>query len=92
MRDLKPLIALALRTVMDPELMMDVVSLGLVYGIEVSEQAIRIQMTLTTPGCPLGESIQTMAQEAVAGIAGGRQTLIETVWNPPWDPRMIARP
>jgi len=89
MDNLKPLILLALRSVVDPELMIDIVTLGLIYGIEVTDQEIRLQLTLTTRGCPLGASIQAMAQEALAGVAAGRQVVVEVVWNPPWNPMMI---
>ena len=89
MDNLKPLILFALRSVIDPELMMDIVTLGLVYGIEITDQQIRLQLTLTTQGCPLGESIQAMTQQALSGIAAGREVLVETVWIPPWNPMMI---
>jgi metal-sulfur cluster biosynthetic enzyme len=89
MDNLKPLILLALRSVIDPELMMDIVSLGLIYRIDVTDEQIRLELTLTTRGCPLGESIRAMAEEALAGIAAGRRVDVETVWNPPWNPAMI---
>lgn len=89
MGNLKPLILLALRSVMDPELMLDIVTLGLIYDIAVTDQAIHLRLTLTTRGCPLGASIQSMAHEALAGVAAGREVIVETVWTPPWNPMMI---
>lgn len=90
MDNLKPLILLALRSVVDPELMMDIVTLGLIYGIDLTDDKIHLRLTLTTRGCPLGESIQAMAEEALAGIAGSRRVTVETVWDPPWNSLMVA--
>jgi metal-sulfur cluster biosynthetic enzyme len=74
---------------MDPELMMDVVTLGLVYGVHVTEEAIQVRLTLTTRGCPLGDTIRSMAEQALSGISGNRRVEIEIVWDPAWDPMMI---
>ena len=75
-----------LGTVMDPELDIDIVSLGLIYDVEVSGEEIRIIMTLTTPGCPLAPVIDRMIKEAVSAIEGVEtsQVVTELVWDPPW--------
>src|SRR5574340_900669 len=81
----------ALRGVTDPEIGINIVDLGLVYGIEVRAEAVRIQLTMTTQACPLHEYIaeqaRTAVQEAVPEVS-----LIEVdmVWEPPWTPAMMS--
>lgn len=81
---------LALRTVIDPELGLDIVTLGLVYSVEVAGEAIRVRMTLTSRGCPLGDSLVALAQEALNGVAGSRRVDLRLVWEPPWSPEKIT--
>jgi len=83
---MKEMIMKQLSTVMDPELQIDIVSLGLVYRIELDESRVKIIMTLTTPGCPLAPVIDRMVKEAVAEVKGIKKMQIETelVWDPPW--------
>jgi metal-sulfur cluster biosynthetic enzyme len=79
----------ALRQVEDPEAGMNVVDLGLVYGIDVDADAsaIRIAMTMTTAACPLGDLITGQARDAVAAIApAGTVVRVDLVWDPPWTP------
>lgn len=80
-----------LRSVYDPELGINVVDLGLVYGIDVdAEHFVRITMTLTTPGCPMHDAIGEGVATALAsldGISGGEVNL---VWEPRWDPTMMT--
>ena len=80
----------ALRTVYDPELYIDIVSLGLVYDVRAEDGVVVVEMTLTTPGCPASESLPEMARAAIAeslGAASGPE--INVVWDPPWNPEMI---
>lgn len=74
-----------LATVMDPELHIDIVSLGLIYEVRVG-QHVNIKMTLTTPGCPLAPVIDTMVKDAIAKLPGlSRQDIaVELVWEPAW--------
>ena len=81
----------ALSTVMDPELPFSVVDLGLVYGVHVSgEGAVRVQLTLTTRGCPLVQRISQDVSEAVRRHAGAGDVAVEVVWDPPWNPGMAS--
>ncbi|MBI4348658.1 MAG: metal-sulfur cluster assembly factor [Elusimicrobia bacterium] len=80
----------ALRAVVDPEVGLDVVSMGLVYGVEVTETALVVRMTLTSAHCPLGEVLASMAREALAGVAGERRVTLELVFDPPWTPARIS--
>lgn len=71
-----------LTTVMDPELHIDIVSLGLIYGVQESRTRVKVEMTLTTPGCPLAPVIDRMIKEALLPL--GKQVELELVWDPPW--------
>ena len=81
----------ALRTVRDPEIPVDVWSLGLVYGVDVSpDGAVHVRMTLTAPGCPVAGSLPSEVQERVAAVAGVTSVRVELVWEPPWTPERMS--
>lgn len=80
----------ALRGVVDPELGVNVVDLGLVYGVEINEGAVRVEMTLTSPGCPLAGLIDQMVRSAVGKLEGVEEVELELVWDPPWIPAMMS--
>jgi len=81
----------ALRTVMDPEIPFSVVDLGLVYGVEVRpDDRVRVQLTLTTRGCPLVHRITEDAKAAIQRLAGPCDVTVEIVWDPPWNPGMAS--
>ncbi len=80
----------ALSGVFDPELCLDVVSLGLVYGVTDVEGTLVVEMTLTTPGCPAAESLPELARAAVADAVGSTVPVdVRIVWEPPWSPAMM---
>lgn len=79
----------AMRDVVDPELGINVVDLGLVYGITVDQDNIAvIDMTLTSPACPLTDVIEGQAEQVLEGIVSGLR--INWVWMPPWGPDKIT--
>lgn len=82
----------ALRTVYDPELGLDVVSMGLVYGIHQDDGLVIVDMTMTTPGCPVSEVLPAQAAEAVAQALGplGKRSEVRVVWDPPWTPERLS--
>lgn len=88
---LTPQIYEALHNVYDPELGVNIVDLGLVYGVDINADGfVTLTMTLTTPGCPMHESIGEgvgAALSTVEGITGGQ---IKIVWEPRWDPSMMT--
>ena len=77
-----------LRQVYDPELGIDVVALGLVYDIRVEGEKVVVEMTLTTPGCPVAESLPEEAVQVLESVLGpeGYATDLRIVWDPPWTP------
>ena len=81
----------ALCTVLDPEVGVNVVDLGLVYGIEVADQNIRICLTMTSPACPLGSYMQESAERAIRKQIPETKTVeVALVWQPVWDPAMMS--
>ena len=85
------LIRAALSEVYDPEIGIDIVSLGLIYGTNIDDEGLlTIDMTLTTPYCPLGPVIETQAHAVCAPLPGVRDVKVNLVWSPPWDPRTMA--
>ncbi len=80
-----------LRNVYDPELGVNVVDLGLVYGVETSEDGtVRLEMTLTSPGCPLGATIEQEVRDTFRLLPGVRDLDLRLVWDPPWSPERIT--
>lgn len=82
----------ALHEVYDPEIGLDIMTMGLVYRIEAGLEKVVIDMTLTTPGCPVSDSLPEEARQAAARALdpGGDQRVdLEVVWDPPWTPEMI---
>ncbi|MDP6508761.1 MAG: iron-sulfur cluster assembly protein [Chloroflexota bacterium] len=80
----------ALETVVDPELNLDIWNLGLIYNVEVDESTVNIDLTLTTPMCPVGPMIVSNTKEAVEKVDGVELANIEMVWDPPWDMEMMS--
>ena len=80
----------ALRGVYDPELYLDVVTLGLVYEVRAESDTLVVEMTMTTPGCPASEVLPEMARAAIDdALSGAVPVDVRVVWDPPWSPAMI---
>ncbi len=81
----------ALREVIDPEVGMNVVDLGLIYGIEVTENHARVTMTMTTPACPMGSYLTDRVREvAQQALPEAGDVEVDLVWDPPWSPHMMS--
>ena len=80
-----------LKTVFDPEIGINVVDLGLIYGIDApSEHSVKVQFTLTSPACPVGPMLMAQIEQAASTVDGVDEVETELVFNPPWDPREMA--
>lgn len=79
-----------LREVYDPELGVNIVDLGLVYEIRNDDGDVYVRMTLTTPGCPLHDTIVSAAEQLLEGQPGVRSVKVDIVWDPPWSPDMMS--
>lgn len=79
-----------LREVIDPELGVDIVSLGLVYGIEVNGRAAAVLATTTTPACPLGDYISAEIERVLLGSGAVDRVSVEITHRPPWTPQLMA--
>jgi probable FeS assembly SUF system protein SufT len=93
--DLESMVWDQLKTCYDPEIPVNIVELGLVYGLEVSPQddgthKVDVKMTLTAQGCGMGTTIALDAKQKLMTIAGISEANVDIVWDPPWNPQMIS--
>lgn len=79
-----------LKTVVDPEIGINIVDLGLVYGVEIDGEKVLVKMTLTSPACPLGGMIQAQVHQALTKLPWVKEAKVQLVWSPRWDPRQMA--
>ena len=83
----------ALKEVKDPEILMGILDLGLVYGIDIEgpeNDQVVVTMTLTSPMCPVGPMFKQNVQTAVEGVEGVKSARVDITFSPPWDPREMA--
>jgi metal-sulfur cluster biosynthetic enzyme len=86
----EPLVLEILRQVVDPEIDCNIVDLGLIYGIRIDGRKVTVQMTLTTPGCPMHESIGWGVKNALLNLECIEEAEVQIVWDPPWNPAMMT--
>lgn len=87
----RELIHAALTQVIDPEIGINIVDLGLVYDVESNDEGWRIALTMTSPACPMGQSILDDVRSVIdTSLAIGTSVDIDLVWEPPWDPSMMS--
>lgn len=79
-----------LKNVYDPEIGINVVDLGLVYGVDIDNQVVNVKMTLTTPGCPLHDTLSRTAEMAIETLEGVSEAHVDMIWDPPWTPERIT--
>ncbi len=90
-KDLEQMVIDVLKTIYDPEIPVDIYELGLIYEVKVQENYhVDIEMTLTSPSCPVAESLPAEVEQKVAGIWCVEDCKLELVWDPPWDKDMMS--
>ena len=81
----------ALKEIFDPEIPVNIYDLGLIYGVDISPEAsVAVTMTLTTPHCPVAESMPGEVELRVSSVPGVRDAEVNLVWDPPWDPQKMS--
>ena len=80
----------AIGTVYDPEIPVNIYELGLIYAIEIDEAKVKVEMTLTAPGCPSAQELPVMVHDAIMAVPGVAACEVDTVWDPPWDPSRMT--
>ena len=84
-------IVAAMKTVYDPEIPVDIYELGLIYGVQVSDEAdVVVQMTLTAPSCPAAGMLPGEVETKVRGVPGVKSARVDLVWDPPWNKDMMS--
>jgi FeS assembly SUF system protein len=80
----------ALKDIYDPEIPVNIYDLGLIYGVDVNEGHVLVTMTLTTPHCPVAESMPGEVEMRVGAVPGVGDAEVNLVWDPPWDPQKMS--
>ena len=80
----------ALREIFDPEIPVNIYDLGLIYGVDIDEGHAAVTMTLTTPHCPVAESMPGEVELRVGAVPGVGSAEVNLVWEPPWDPEKMS--
>ncbi len=88
--DIKEEVRKAIGKVLDPELMLSLEDLGLIYGIKEEDGKVEIEMTLTTPACPLGPMLVNQVKKEALKVNGVKEASVKLVYSPPWNPRTMA--
>lgn len=89
--DLQSSVVEVLKSIYDPEIPVDIYELGLIYGVDISEDGdATVTMTLTTPHCPVAESLPNEVELRVLSVPGIRDAVVNLVWDPPWDPSKMS--
>ena len=81
----------AIGTVYDPEIPVNIYELGLIYAVEIDDaNAVKVEMTLTAPGCPSAQELPIMVRDAIMAVPYVSACTVDTVWDPPWDPSRMT--
>lgn len=80
----------ALRSIYDPEIPVNIYDLGLIYGVDIDDGHATVTMTLTTPHCPVAESMPSEVETRVGAVPGVGSAEVNLVWDPPWDPKKMS--
>ena len=88
--DLKEKVIAEIKKIYDPEIPVNIYELGLIYDVSIIEKNVKVKMTLTTPNCPVAESLPKEVKESIMEIDGVEKVDLDLVWEPPWDKSMMS--
>ena len=88
--DLKEKVIAEIKKIYDPEIPVNIYELGLIYDVSIIEKVIKVKMTLTSPNCPVAESLPKEVKESIMEIDGVDKVDLDLVWEPPWDKSMMS--
>ena len=88
--DLKEKVIAEIKKIYDPEIPVNIYELGLIYDVLIIEKNVKVKMTLTTPNCPVAESLPKEVKESIMEIDGVDKVDLDLVWEPPWDKSMMS--
>ena len=88
--ELKEKIIEEIKKIYDPEIPVNIYELGLIYDVSVKENDVSVKMTLTTPNCPVAESLPKEVKDSIMNIEGVGKVDLDLVWDPPWDKSMMS--
>ena len=88
--DLKEKVITEIKKIYDPEIPVNIYELGLIYDININNSEVRVKMTLTTPNCPVAESLPKEVKDSILEIDGVSKVDLDLVWDPPWDKSMMS--
>ena len=88
--DLKEKVITEIKKIYDPEIPVNIYELGLIYDIAINENNVNVKMTLTTPNCPVAESLPKEVKDSILEIKEVENVNLDLVWDPPWDKSMMS--
>tara|TARA_B100000029_G_scaffold432459_1_gene444672 strand:- start:48 stop:344 length:297 start_codon:yes stop_codon:yes gene_type:complete len=88
--DLKEKVILEIKKIYDPEIPVNIYELGLIYDISIKDKNVSVKMTLTTPNCPVAESLPKEVKDSIMEIKEVNKVDLDLVWEPPWDKSMMS--
>ena len=88
--DLKEKVIAEIKKIYDPEIPVNIYELGLIYDVSIIEKKVKVKMTLTTPNCPVAESLPKEVKESIMEIDGVDKVDLDLVWEPPWNKSMMS--
>ena len=88
--DLKEKIVTEVKKIYDPEIPVNIYELGLIYDVTVEKKNVSVKMTLTTPNCPVAESLPKEVKDSIMNVNGVEKVDLDLVWDPPWDKSMMS--
>ena len=88
--DLKEKVIAEIKKIYDPEIPVNIYELGLIYDISIKDKDVSVKMTLTTPNCPVAESLPKEVKDSIMEIQEVKKVDLDLVWEPPWDKSMMS--